>query len=42
MANFAEALNRLANGSARPEWTLVAIASLMAGGITVSVQFAFG
>ena len=28
MGNFAEALIHLANGSARPEWTLVAIASL--------------
>jgi hypothetical protein len=41
MAHFAEALNRLAIGSARPEWTLVAIASLMAGGITASLQCAF-
>ena len=42
MANVAKAINRLVARSARPEWTLVAIASLMAGGLTMSLQYAFG
>jgi hypothetical protein len=42
MADFAETLNRLVSRSARPDWTLAAVASLIAAGITASVRLLFG
>jgi hypothetical protein len=42
MTNFAKALTRLATRSARPDWTLAAIAGLIAAGIAESVQYVFG
>ena len=42
MADLAETLNRLVSRSARPDWTLAAIASLIAAGITASIRYAFG
>jgi len=42
MADLAATLARLVSGSARPDWTLAAIASLIAAGITASIRYAFG
>ena len=42
MADFAETLIRLVSRSARPDWTLAAVASLIAAGITASIRYAFG
>ena len=42
MANFTQTLNRLVSRSARPDWTLAAVASLIAAGITASVRLLFG
>jgi hypothetical protein len=42
MADLAEALVHLISGGARPDWTLAAVASLVAAGITASIRFLFG
>jgi len=42
MADFTQTLNRLVSRSARPDWTLAAVASLIAAGITASVRLLFG
>lgn len=39
---LAETLIRLVSRSARPDWTLAAVASLLAAGITASIRYAFG
>jgi hypothetical protein len=42
MTIFAKALTDLATRSARPDWTLVAMASLIAAGIAASIRCVFG
>jgi hypothetical protein len=42
MANFEKAAVCLAAGTARPDWTLAALASLLAAGIAASLRYGFG
>jgi hypothetical protein len=42
MTIFAKALTDLATRSARPDWTLAAMASLIAAVIAASIQCVFG
>jgi len=42
MTIFAKALTDLATRSARPDWTLAAMASLIAAGIAASIRCVFG
>lgn len=42
MANLEKAMVRLAGSMARPDWTLVALASLVAAAVADSLRFTFG
>ena len=42
MAAFAKVMVCLATRTARPDWTLAALASLQAAGLLASLRFAFG
>jgi len=42
MAAFAKVMVCLATRTARPDWTLAALASLLAAGLLASLRFAFG
>jgi hypothetical protein len=42
MAELSETLIRLVSRRARPDWTLAAVASLIAAGITASIRHALG
>ena len=42
MVNFEKAVIDLATRTARPDWTVAAMASLLAAAIAVSLRYAFG
>jgi hypothetical protein len=42
MANLEKAMVRLAISTARPNWTLIALACLPASAIAISLRYAFG
>ena len=42
MADLEKAVVCLATGTARPDWTLAALATLLAAGIVASLRYGFG
>ena len=42
MANLERAIVCLATSTARPDWTLVALASFLAAAIAISLRWTFG